>query len=300
MYNPLLDTFIVVADYGSFSKAASHLYISSTAVMKQINALEKELHLQLLNRTRQGISLTPAGKIIYKEAKFMIDYSQKVIAQAQSMTMQYEKTFCVGTSLLNPAKPFMDLWYQVNRDFPDYKLHLVPFDDDHESILLVIQDLGTRFDFLIGVCDSQVWLSYCSFLPLGYYRKMIAVSREHPFASKTQLTISDLFGQTLMMIPRGSSKTNDAIRDELEKYPEIKIEDTTENYDMHVFNEAVESNKLLLMNECWKEVHPGLITIPVKWDYRIPYGLLYALNPPKDVIAFVEAIRQIKKTNEKE
>lgn len=46
-----------------------------------------------------------------------------------------------------------------------------------------------------------------------------------------------------MMIPRGSSKTNDAIRDELEKYPEIKIEDTTENYDMHVFNEAAESSE---------------------------------------------------------
>lgn len=33
-----------------------------------------------------------------------------------------DNTFRVGTSLLNPAKPFMDLWYRVNQDFPDYKL----------------------------------------------------------------------------------------------------------------------------------------------------------------------------------
>lgn len=41
---------------------------------------------------------------------------------------------CVGTSLLSPAKPFMDLWYQVSTEFSDYKLHLVPFEDNHEGI----------------------------------------------------------------------------------------------------------------------------------------------------------------------
>lgn len=41
MYNNLLTTLIAVADCGSFTKAAERLYISPTAVMKQINALEK-------------------------------------------------------------------------------------------------------------------------------------------------------------------------------------------------------------------------------------------------------------------
>lgn len=36
MYNRQLDTFICVADAGSFSKAAEALYVSATAVMKQI------------------------------------------------------------------------------------------------------------------------------------------------------------------------------------------------------------------------------------------------------------------------
>lgn len=41
MYNALLDTFIVVVETGSFTKASDVLFLSSTAVMKQINALEK-------------------------------------------------------------------------------------------------------------------------------------------------------------------------------------------------------------------------------------------------------------------
>lgn len=40
MYEPMLDTFLVVADCGSFTKAAEQLFISPTAIMKQMNSLE--------------------------------------------------------------------------------------------------------------------------------------------------------------------------------------------------------------------------------------------------------------------
>ena len=83
-YNPMLDTFITVADYGSFTKAAAQLYISPTAVMKQMNALEQHLQLQLIERTPAGVHLTPAGNVIYRDAKFLMDYSKKSIAAANA------------------------------------------------------------------------------------------------------------------------------------------------------------------------------------------------------------------------
>ncbi len=294
MYNPILDTLISVADYGSFTKAAEHLYISPTAVMKQMNTLERHLNLKLIKRTPSGVHLTPAGNVIYQDAKFMIDYSKKSIAAANAAAHTYNTTFCVGTSLLNPAKPFMDLWYRVNQSFPDYKLHLVPFEDNHEGILSEIEKLGEKFDFLIGVCDSKAWLSLCQFLPLGRYKKMIAVSREHPLASKRRIDIEDLYGETLMMVCRGDSGVNDFIRNELEKnHPQIHIEDTPPFYDLSVFNRCAETGNVLLTIECWKEVHPGLVSVPVNWDYNIPYGLLYALNAPEDVLQFVRAVENM-------
>ena len=217
MYNPMLDTFIAVCDYGSFNKAAEHLYISPTAVMKQMNALENHLSIKLIDRTPTGVHLTAAGEIIYRDAKFMINYSKKSIAAANAVTHNYDTTFCVGTSLLNPAKPFMDLWYRVNQSFPNYKLHLVPFEDNHEGILSEIEKLGEKFDFLIGVCDSKAWLSLCKFLPLGRYKKMVAVSRDHPLSSKSRIDIRDLYGETLMMARAGDSGVNDFIRNDLEK-----------------------------------------------------------------------------------
>ena len=295
MYNHLLDTFLAVADCGSFTKASERLYISATAVMKQMNSLEKHLALKLVERTPNGARLTPAGEVIYRDAKFLIDYSQKSIASARAATNTYDTTFCVGTSLLNPAKPFMDLWYRVNKDFPDYKLHLVPFEDDHEGIVSEIRQLGEKFDFLIGVCDSRTWLSYCQFLPLGRYKKMVAVSREHRFAGRQQLEIEDLYGETLMMVRRGDSGVNDVIRNDLERnHPQIHIEDTPQFYDLSVFNRCAETGNVLLTIECWQEVHPGLVSIPVNWDYSIPYGLLYSLDAPEDVLRFVKAIENSK------
>lgn len=294
MYNPILDTFITVSDCGSFTSAAEKLYISPTAVMKQINALETHLGLVLTMRTPSGIKLTAAGQVIYRNAKLMIEYSRKSIAEANAAAHAADTTFCVGTSLLNPAKPFMDLWYRVNKDFPGYKLHLVPFEDNHDGILSEIEKLGKKFDFLIGVCDSKAWLSLCSFLPLGSYRKMVAVSREHRLASKQKIEISDLYGETLMMVRRGDSGINDFIRRDIEKnHPQIKIEDTPQFYDLSVFNRCAETNNVLLTIECWQEVHPALVTIPLKWDYKIPYGLLYSNNAPEDVLLFVDAIKEL-------
>jgi DNA-binding transcriptional LysR family regulator len=292
MYNSQLTVFVCVADCGSFSKAAEKLFISATAVMKQINSLEKHLNLKLIERTPRGILLTPAGDVIYRDAKFLFDYSRRSIENARQAMNVRDTTFCVGTSLLNPAKPFMDLWYRVNKEFANYKLHLVPFEDDHEGILSEIAQLGEKFDFLLGVCDSKLWLDKCNMLPLGRYRKMCAVSREHPLAQKKQLEISDLYGETLMMVKQGDSEVNDRIREDLTRnHPAIQIEDTPHFYDISVFNRCVETGNVLLILECWKDVHPALVTIPVKWDYSSPYGLLYALDPPEDVVKFVNEVK---------
>lgn len=293
MYNYMLDTFISVAENGSFSKAAERLFMSPTAVMKQINSLEKQLDVQLFERNTSGIRLTSAGNVILRDARFLIGFSKKSIAEAKLAARAAENIFCIGSSLLNPAKPFFDLWYKLNSEFPDFKLNMVPFEDNCDGILSEISALGEKFDFLIGVCDSKTWLNRCNMLTLGRYRKMIAVPREHRLAGRSSIDIEDLYGETLMMVKRGDSGVNDFLRNELEKFhPKIKIENTQQFYDLSVFNRCVETGNVLLTIECWRDVHPGLVTVPVNWDYSIPYGLMYSLEPSENVSRFIGAARK--------
>ena len=85
MYNPQLTTFISVAENGSFTKAADALFITPTAVMKQINTLEERLGIALFDRTNHGLQLTEAGKSFLQDAKYIIDYSDRAIEKAREI-----------------------------------------------------------------------------------------------------------------------------------------------------------------------------------------------------------------------
>ena len=69
MYDKRLDTFVTIAELGSFSKAADILYLSVPALTKQISALEKEYGFTLFTRDARGAHLTKAGLSLYKDAK---------------------------------------------------------------------------------------------------------------------------------------------------------------------------------------------------------------------------------------
>ena len=144
----------------------------------------------------------------------------------------------------------------------------------------------------MGACDSRQWLDRCNFFPLGAYRHCVAVPREHPLARKERLTVQDLYGYTLMMVKRGDSASVDQVRNFVEQHPAITIEDTPQFYDMEVFNRCVQTRNPLMTLECWSEVHPSLVTLPVDWDFTIPYGILYALHPDGDTLRFLDLVRE--------
>ena len=158
MFNPILNTFISVIDCGSFTKAAEQLNISTTAIMKQMNTLEKHLNLKLIDRTPTGVRYTQAGKIIYRDAKFIIDYSKKSITEAKAAASDDGIVFRAGTSKLAPARAFMDLWYQVSPDFPENKLQLVSFEDDTQGLLPEIKKrpAGTLVPFSQYAVSSKL------------------------------------------------------------------------------------------------------------------------------------------------
>ncbi|WP_343210520.1 LysR family transcriptional regulator [Anaerolentibacter hominis] len=61
----LYRAFHAVARTGNISHAAKELFVSQPAVSKAISKLEESFHVALFNRGARGVSLTPAGKILY-------------------------------------------------------------------------------------------------------------------------------------------------------------------------------------------------------------------------------------------
>lgn len=291
MYNSQLPVFVCVADCGSFNKASEKLFISPPAVMKQINSLEKQFGIKLFDRTKQGIRLTAAGESLYKDAKALIHSSNKAIEKAKNLMIDPEYTLCVATSMLSPCKPFVELWHRVSPAFPQYKLHLVPFDDENEGLLAVAASLGKTSDFAVALGDGDLWQGKCRFLKLGEYARGCAVPMTHRLAGKKALGIEDLYGETLLLCKEGSALGE---WEELERnHPQIHLLPISPFYDVEVFNRCVQTGSILASVACWQDIHPSLVTIPLEPAHTVPYGLLYGLEPPQDILQIVAAIRAL-------
>lgn len=98
MYNPQLETFLRVADAGSFNKAAEQAYITPTAVIKQINLLEADLDMKLFERSHRGLRLTKAGLSLYNDAKYIIQYCRDSVVRAKNAMQKDENVIRIGTS----------------------------------------------------------------------------------------------------------------------------------------------------------------------------------------------------------
>ena len=295
------EIFDAVARQGSFNKAAEKLFISPPAVIKQINLLEESLDLQLFVRTHRGLILTEAGKSLYQDTKYIIQYCKDSVTRAKNAMQKSKNVIRIGTSPMTPAQVLVDLWPKLQDYCPDTKFRLVPFDNTPENAREILANLGQNIDVVAGIFDeTMLELRQCAGLELSKEPICCAVSVHHRLAQKESLTISDLYGENLMLMRRNWSHHVDLLRDDIWKnHPQIHIVDF-DFYDVAAFNQCENNNCVLMAVENWRYVHPLLKILRVDWDYTIPFGLLHAPKPSAVVKQFLKAVqRAMQEQNEK-
>lgn len=296
MYNPQLETFIRVADAGSFNKAAEEAYITATAVIKQINLLEDSLGVKLFERTHRGLILTKAGKSLYQDAKYIIQYCKDSVTRAKNAMQEDNAIIRIGTSPMTPAQLLMQIWPKIQEQCPDLKFQIIPYENTPENAREILANLGKNIDVVGGIFDETMLdLRRCAGLELSREPFCCAVSIHHRLAGKDKLQIQDLYGENLLLMHRDWSHYVDQLRDDLwRNHPQIQIVDF-DFYNTDIFNRCENSYDVLLAIPGWANVHPLLKVIPVEWDYSIPYGLLHSPQPSESVKRFLSAAKSAVK-----
>lgn len=156
MYNPQLETFLRVADAGSFNKAAEESYITPTAVIKQINLLEQNLGIKLFDRSHRGLSLTRAGRSLYQDARYIIQYCQDSVTRAKNAMQESENVIRIGSSPTTPAQLLMKLWAKVQAQCPDLKFQIVPFENTPRNAKEILANMGKHIDIIGGIFDETM------------------------------------------------------------------------------------------------------------------------------------------------
>lgn len=296
MYNPQLETFLRVADAGSFNKAAEEAYITPTAVIKQINLLESSLDVKLFERTHRGLILTKAGKSLYQDTKYIIQYCKDSVTRAKNAMQEDTNIIRIGSSPMTPAQLLMQLWPKIQARCPGIKFEIIPFENTPENAREILANLGRNIDVIGGIFDeTMLEVRGCEGLELSREPFCCAVSIHHKLAEKDQLKIQDLYGENLLLMHRGWSHYVDRLRDDIwQNHNKIKIVDF-DFYSMNIFNRCENSNDVLLAIPGWANVHPLLKVIPVEWDHTIPYGLLHSSQPTETVKQFLAAAQAVAK-----
>ena len=293
MFDVKLETFVKVAECGSFTKAADALFVTPTAVMKQINALEKELSVSLFDRTNHGLRITKAGESFLQDARYLLEYAERAMQKAREIEEgENRKSIRIGTSVMTPAKFILDIWSEVQSRMPTLKIELIPFDNNPVNSVEILKNLGQHIDVVGGLYDDN-FLQERGCLAAHMYDKkiLLAVPVTHALSAETLITPDNLKNRKVLFIHRGWNIYIDKLRDKLERKG-VKTEDF-EMFNISAYNRAVAENTPIITVDGWQDVHPLLKLIPTSWNESIPFGVFYSPAPTKLVKKFIELLSSL-------
>lgn len=293
MFDGRLETFVKVAERGSFTKAADDLYLTPTAVMKQINALEKELEVALFERTNHGLRITRAGESFLQDARYILEYVSRAEQKAREIFEgENRRSIRIGTSVMTPAKFILDVWSQIQSRMPTLKIELIPFENNPVNSVEILRNLGQHIDVVAGLYDEN-FLKERRCLAAHMYDKkiLLAVPVSHALSAESLITPEKLKSRKVLFIRRGWNVYVDNLRDKLEATG-VKTEDFA-MFNISAYNRAVTENTPIITVEGWEDVHPLLKLIPADWEDSIPFGVFYSPTPTKLVKKFIDLLSSI-------
>ena len=81
-----IQAFVLVAELGGFSRAASELHLTQTALTRRIQKLEAYLAVRLLDRTTRSVQLTAVGREFLPQARRLVDEATSAVGRLKDMS----------------------------------------------------------------------------------------------------------------------------------------------------------------------------------------------------------------------
>ena len=281
MLKNALKVFVQVCRSGSFTKAAAGLYVTPSAVMQQMDALEQEYGVSLFTRTHKGVQPTAAGRYLLERTVDMMQQAGEIRSQVSTIAHEND-TICVGTSALEKCRLLYDLWTLYTQIRPDCRIEMLNL---HGSA-----GIPDSVDLIESLNGGVTWMREWDFFRICQVPIGIAMEKTHPLAGKRMLRISDLAGQEVCNFKDTTFTGCDRLLDSLENAG-VKVVWIDEP-SLSVFWDCAFRHRLLMAPLCWDDILAGLTLRPVQWEYSIPYGILSRPSARGEVSSFLNFIRK--------
>lgn len=190
-----LEYFVAAGETGSVTFASERIHISQPSISTAISHLEKELGVQLFIRHHaQGLSLTPAGRDLLREAKHLIAQAEGLYTLAAETSGQVRGMLSLGCMVTLAPMLVPELSHSFTSAFPTTQLRHV--EGNQEQLL---EDLRrSRIDIAITY-DLQLPADI-AFTPLAKLPPHVLVSEAHALAHHSVVNLKDLEGEPMILL----------------------------------------------------------------------------------------------------
>ncbi|MBI5641668.1 MAG: LysR family transcriptional regulator [Nitrospirae bacterium] len=202
-----LKLFCAVAETRSFSKTSRIVHLTQPAVSLQIQALEEFFETKLFDRSHGEINLTPAGELLYHEAKHILDHYTDIEKEMRKISGAIKGGFTLGasTSLGNHVLPRVIIAFK--KEHPKVKISMMV--GNTKRIEELLKSGFVDFALVAGECMG------------GKLKRetimsddlIVIVSRDHPWAKKRVVSILDILKEPFILREEGSGT-----RQKIEEY----------------------------------------------------------------------------------
>lgn len=186
-----LKFLVTIAQCGSINKAAEKLFVSQPAISMAIQALEAELGVQLLKRTKSGTRPTEYGIRIIRDANKLFhtmetwNYLVDSTAEDNVVRIFYYTSFS--------SRPMFKFYFLMKQFHPEIEIRL----NEHR---LPTHEIDTD-NAIIHTCSTES-LNETIYNPRTQYRVSrlyedcfcLFVSAKNPLAEEDQIKITDIAG----------------------------------------------------------------------------------------------------------
>lgn len=267
-----ITSLLKLAECGSFSEAAKQLYISTSALIQQINLLEDEIGVPLVNRSWKGAELTDAGLVFCARMRSIVNDIEEARKQAQEAGLPAD----INIAYANNLQPrYIYNVYRLYNDQHPGKMHIIPVDFS-KLIEVVNQNV---YDACFIHAGRYIRESGLVTTPLIQEKPSLALPIDHPLASKTCISLSDLANMEIVLPEYGLHDSTDTFRDELkEKNIPVTIRYITDLIEAEIYCSEHCAARLCLR----RVLDPQMVTVPIDTSAR--FGICLAYKNERAVI----------------
>ena len=191
-----LRTFVTVAKYGSFTRAADDLHIAQQAVSQQIRSLERGLGVKLLSRSSRNVTLTAEGTVFLADAHRVLSAAQRASRRVGAAAQGELGTLRLAHTLTTAWETLPVLVADLAKSLPHLKI------DAREVFGGDIDDLLASGRYDLALAPTTTYASATQQRTIRRESLRVALAEDHPLARRKEIELSAIGDQRFEIWPR--------------------------------------------------------------------------------------------------